>query len=235
MTSGQLYEVLRDIHEKHVQKAKKSGTVKRAVWLKRATAAACLCFAALGIFAMLYSGEPPDAAIAQPETSNLAVNEAETLEQLDMDVQISHYTDFSAEEWNTVLKAFEQSVGMRYEEFTSKLPPSCRQTAFYSIDAPTSPKSGVYVPHDYVFEFLTEQGGSVNIAICAGEAPLRDCFFLWETPKESNINGTTACIYAIQDQFMVQFSYGAVNYDMETRKVPLEELETLLTGITRES
>ena len=51
--------------------------------------------------------------------------------QLDMDVQLSYYTDISADEWETVMEAFEQAIGMSYEEFTKKLPASYQRTAFH--------------------------------------------------------------------------------------------------------
>ncbi len=231
MTNEKLYEVLGDINEKYVKEAKEYRKAKKPIWFKWGAMAACLCFAVFGIFVIQHLGTAPSTTIEQPGNSNLVVNEVDNVMQLDMDVQLSYYTDISADEWETVMEAFEQAIGMSYEEFTKKLPASYQRTAFYSIDVPTAPKSGDYIPHDYVFEFLTENDGEVKIAICADEEPLRDCFFLCENPKESKINGTTALIYSVQDSFMVQFSYDTVNYDIDMRNITLEEVENLLTCI----
>ncbi len=231
MTNEKLYKVLGDINEKYVKEAKEYRKAKNPLWLKWGAMAACLCFAVFGIFVIQRLGGAPGTTIEQPGNSILAVNEVDHVTRLDMDVQISHYTDLSGDEWETVMEAFEQAVGMSYEKFIKKLPVSYQQTAFYSVDAPTSPKSGEYVPHDYVFEFLTEDDGKVKIVICATAEPLRDCFFVCENPKKSEINGATALIYNVQDSFMVQFSHDNVNYDIDTCNITLEEIENLLTCI----
>lgn len=229
MTNESLYQVLEDISENHVKEAGEYCKTRKPVWLKWGVMAACLCFAVFGIFAVQYLGGTPGAVIEQSPSSDLVVNEVDDVVRVDMDVQISHYTGISADEWETVMEAFEQAAGMSYEEFIKRLPASYQRTAFYSIDAPAVPRSGEYIPHDYVFEFLTENGGEVKIAICADEEPLRDCFFMCEDPKASKINGVTALIYRIQDRFMVQFSYDTVNYDIDTRNLSLEEVENLLS------
>ncbi len=231
MTNEKLYEVLGNINEKYVKEAKEYRKTKKPIWFKWGAMAACLCFAVFGIFAIQHLGATPSTAIEQPGSSDLVVNEVDNVTQLDMDVKISHYTDISADEWGTVTEAFEQAIGMSCEGFTKKLPASYQRTAFYSIDAPTVPESGEYVPHDYVFEFLAENDGKVKITVCADEEPLRDCFFMCENPKESKINGMTALIYSVQDSFMVRFSYDTVNYDIDTRNITLEELENLFTCI----
>ena len=43
MTNERLYEVLGDIHEKHVKEAEEYRKTKRPVWLKWGAVAACLC------------------------------------------------------------------------------------------------------------------------------------------------------------------------------------------------
>lgn len=231
MTNEKLYAVLGGINEKSVKEAKEYPKDKKPVWFKWGAIAACLCFAVFSIFAIQHLGATPSTTIEQLGNSNLVVNEVDNVTQLDMDVKISHYTDIYADEWETVMEAFEQAIGMSYEKFTKKLPASYQRTAFYSIDTPTAPKRGEYVPHDYVFEFLAENGGEVKITVCADEEPLRDCFFMCENPKESKINGMTAIIYSVQDSFMVRFSYDTVNYDIDARNITLEELENLLTRI----
>ena len=229
MTNEKLYEVLGDINEKYVKEAKEYRKAKKPIWFKWGAMAACLCFAVFGIFVIQHLGTAPSTTIEQPGNADREGQprrqSGDPLHGWERDI------DISADEWETVMEAFEQAIGMSYEEFTKKLPASYQRTAFYSIDVPTAPKSGDYIPHDYVFEFLTENDGEVKIAICADEEPLRDCFFLCENPKESKINGTTALIYSVQDSFMVQFSYDTVNYDIDMRNITLEEVENLLTCI----
>ncbi len=229
MTNETFCEVLGEIDERYIKEA---GTCHhKPVWPKWGIAAACLCFAVLGVFALRHLGGAPDAAVEQPGRVVLEVNEVESVVLLDMDVQISHYTGLPAEEWELAMEAFEQTAGIRYEEFLKRLPPSYQQTAFYSVDAPTEPKSGAYVPHDYVLELQAENGGEVQIAVCGEEEPLRDYFFACDAPKTSEINGCTATIYGAQDSFMVWFSDDYAHYDVETRGITLEELETLLTCV----
>ena len=83
-----------------------------------------------------------------------------------------------------------------------------------------------------MFEYKTGNGGETTIAICSFEEPLRDCFIECDNPKQSEINGVPFLIYGIQDNFMVQFSYENIYYDIETSNVTLEELEELLVSIT---
>lgn len=228
MRKEELCEVLGDISEKHIAEAGADRKAGKPAWLKWSAAAACLCLVVLGAFAVRRLGTP-GTGIEPPEASQLVINEVEQTAALDMDVRISHCSALSSTEWESVMKAFESAVGFSYAEFLEKLPAGRRDTAFYSVDVPVSPKSAVYRPHDYVFEFQTESGGSVKIAICAAEEPIRDCFFVCDDPKESEINGTAAVIYGIQDSFWVQFAYAGVNYDMETCGISLKELEDLLT------
>lgn len=228
MRKEEFCEIFGDISERHIAEAGADRKVQKPAWLKWGAVAACLCLVVLGAFAVRRLGTP-GTGIEHPEASKLVVNEADQTASLDMDVRISHYNVLSSTEWETVMDAFESSIGFSYADFLEKLPPARRDTAFYSIDVPVVHKNTSYVPHDYVFEFQTESGGSVKIAVCAAEEPLRDCFFVCDDPKESEINGTAAAIYGMQDSFWVQFAYVGVNYDIETRGISLEELETLLT------
>lgn len=244
MRKEEFCEILGDIGEKHITEARAGRKAKKAAWIKWSGLAAGLCLVAFSALLVRHIGTPgadivipnpdigpPDTNIGQPGETKLVVNEADNPMNLDMDVQISHYTDITPVKWEAVMEEFENSIGFSYGEFMKKLPAAYQSTAFYSIDAPTTPKSTEYVPHDYVFEFFTEHGGTVEIALCAAEEPLRDCFPMFDQPKESEINGTAAVIYGFRDSFMVQFSYENVNYDIETKNITLEELENLLTGM----
>lgn len=252
MRKEEFCEIFGDINEKHIAEARAERRAGKPAWLRWGAMAACLCLVVVGAFVVpglqgkpggagVQPGGTPGTEVVQPgnthettqppRTNLLVVNEVERVTGADMDVQFTYYNGLSESEQKTVMDAFESSIGLSYEEFMKKLPAAYQNTAFYSINAPVAPRSAEYIPHDYVFGFLTENGGNVEIATCSAEEPLRDCFFECDDPKESEINGTTAVIYAVQDSFMVRFACADVNYDIETHGITLEELENLLTGI----
>ena len=69
------------------------------------------------------------------------------------------------------------------------------------------------------------------IALCNFEAPIRDCFISDENPEVSNVNGTPVTIYGYDNMYMVSFSYEAINYDIETKDMGLDQLQALLANI----
>lgn len=148
-----------------------------------------------------------------------------------MDVQLSHYHDISALERETVLKEFETTIGLSYDDFTAKISDTYVNKSFYSVGVPADAARTEYVPHDYVFEYQNESGGEAKIAICSAEEPLRDCFIKCDNPKQSEINGISVVIYGYQGTFVAEFSYENINYDIETRNITIEELEDLLVGM----
>ena len=230
MRKEEFCKILGDISENYIIEARAERKAKKTAWTKWGGLAACLCLVVLGVFIAQRLGTL-GADIKQPGEPKLVINEVGDTIHSDMDVQISHYNDLSPAEWEAVMQEFKNSIGWSYEEFIKKWPAAYQSTAFYSVDAPTTPKGTEYIPHDYVFAFLTESGGTVEIAICAGEEPLRDCFFVCDNPKESEINGTAVVIYGVQGGFMAQFSYDNVYYDIEMCNTTLQELENLLTCI----
>lgn len=225
---------------------------KSKSWLKWAAMAACLCLVIIGTFVApglqgesggvdpQLSGTPgtniiqsgSDNEITQPGKTNLlVVNEVEGVMSADMDVQFSHYNDLSAVEREIILKEFETTIGLGYDDFTAKISDTFVSRSFYSVDVPTDATRTEYIPHDYVFEYQTENGGETRIAICSAGEPLRDCFIKCDNPKQSEINGVAVVIYGYRDTFMVQFSHENISYDIETSNITFEELEVLLTGI----
>ena len=81
----------------------------------------------------------------------------------DMDVQISHYNDLSISERETILKEFETAIGLSYDEFETKISDTFVRRSFYSVDIPADAARTEYIPHDYVFEYQTENGGQVSL------------------------------------------------------------------------
>lgn len=220
-----------------------------AVWWKWAAAAACFCLIAAAFIAPGLQNNPgklntqlnanpsvgvedPDnhESTTQPKSKNvLLVNAVDGIVSADMDVQFTHYPDLS--ESDDILKQFETAIGFSYNDFIAKIPVAFINKSFYSMDVPADAARTEYIPHDYIFGYKTETGGDIKIAICAEEIPLRDCFYICENPKQSEINGTSVVILGSIDNFLVQFSWEDVNYDIETSNITLEELEHLLVSI----
>ena len=148
------------------------------------------------------------------------INEVRSIMVADMDVQFSYYTDLEAVELECV-----------HKDFTSKIPDVFESKLFYSVDVPSDATRKKYIPHDYVFEYQTENGGEVTIAICTMDEPLRDYFILCDNPERSEINGFPVVIYGYKGNYVVQFTYEYINYDIETNNITQKELEELLTGM----
>ena len=220
-----------------------------AVWWKWAAVAACLCLAiAAFIVPKLQNNSMgpapqlstnPSIGIEQPNNQDstmqpnkknvLLVSSVNGIAIADMDARLTHYPDLS--ESDDILKQFETAIGFSYNDFIAKIPVAFINKSFYSMDVPADAARTEYIPHDYIFGYQTETGGDIKIAICAEEIPLRDCFYICENPKQSEINGTSVVILGSIDNFLVQFSWENVNYDIETSNITLEELEHLLVSI----
>ena len=253
MTNEKLYEVLGDINEKYVKEAREYHKAKKPVWIKWGAMAACLCLVvvgALGVPALQgeyggagnrQPGGTPETSVGQLENNHattpparinlLAVNEVENVITADMDVQLSHYHDISTLERETVLKEFETTIGLSYDDFTAKISDTYVNKSFYSVGVPADAARTEYVPHDYVFEYQTESGGEAKIAICSAEEPLRDYSIKCDNPEQSEINGISVVIYGYQGTFVVEFFYENINYDIETSNITIEEIEDLLVDI----
>ena len=249
MKKEQLYEVLGDINENYVNDAHM--TAKKSaypVWLKWVAMAACLCLVVSGAFVLprLQSDsvepnpqlstnpnigtEQPnnDEITTQPNNKNvLLVNTVDGVAGADMDVQFTYYPDPSEDKSDDVLIQFKNVAGLDYNNFVAKIPDVFVKERFYSVDVP-SDTAAAYIPHDFVFDYQTNNGGEIKIAICAKEKPLRDLIAICGNPKKSEINGIPVVILGCPDGFLVQFSWQSVNYDIETRSITLEELEQLL-------
>ena len=229
MKKEQLYEVLGDINENYVNDAHM--TAKKSaypIWLKWVAMAACLCLVVSGAFVLPRLQGDSVEPNPQPNNKNvLLVNTVDGLAGADMDVQFTYYPDPSEDKSDDVLIQFKNVAGLNYNNFVAKIPDVFVKERFYSVDVP-SDAAAAYIPHDFVFDYQTNNGGEITIAICAKEEPLRDLFVICDNPKQSEINGIPVVILGYQDSFLVQFSWQSVNYDIETRSITLGELEQLL-------
>lgn len=262
MKKEDLFDILGDIDSQYIKEAHTKDERKGIhMWVKCGAVAACLAFLFVGVplITQLFpatednipeiDAEPlpnnskvedlqqsVDEATTPPEKADtLVVNEVENIMSADMDVQITSLDKLPHDVWVSVQEEFEENVGISYEEFTNKIPNTFECNHFYTLSTPGYKDADLeegYRLHDYVFEYCTENGGEVTIAICSFEEPLRDCFIVCDNPVPSEMNGVEVLIYRYQEHFMVQFSHGKINYDIGTNNITLSELEDLLLSIT---
>lgn len=80
-------------------------------------------------------------------------------------------------------------------KFTVKIPNTFVSKSYYSVDVPADATRTEYIPHDYVFEYQTENGKEVKVAINSVGDPLRDCIIECDNPELSAVNDVNAIIY----------------------------------------
>ena len=86
------------------------------------------------------------------------------------------------------------------------------------------------IVHDYVFEFIGDNGRWVHITYSMIEEPLKD-YFITSDNRVSIINGVEVLLYQYEEQYIVNFKYNDMYYEIEANHVTLEELLTLIRGI----
>lgn len=175
-----------------------------------------------------------DGTTQSDETKQLVINTVNHTVPLDFDVQITSFSEQFADRWASTIENFRKFTGITYEDFTGKIPDNFEQYAFYSASTRGYKETGSlgeYILHDYVFNYQSQSRGSVKIAICSFEAPLRDCLIVCDNPEKSVINGVSIEIYGYQDTFIAQFSYNGINYDIETSDMTQDGLVELLICI----
>ena len=149
---------------------------------------------------------------------------------MDMDVTYSDYTSMTQEEQAAAQEAFQNKLGISYEDFTARLPQGFSVEAFASLNARTSPE-GDYVPHDYILTLSAPSGGSFRLALSAGEAPLRDCLYLCDDPLVSRVGETELVVYQGENFYQTSFAQKDLYYDLEGEAVTQGELEDLLLAL----
>lgn len=86
------------------------------------------------------------------------------------------------------------------------------------------------IVHDYVFEFIGNNDRWVHITYSMIEEPLKD-YFITSDSNVSIIDGVEVLFYQYEDQYIVDFKYNDMYYEIEANHVTLEELLTLIRGI----
>ena len=134
---------------------------------------------------------------------------------------------------------------LKYEEYKifimfyyeSKIPDKFISSNFYSSSIKGYKDANLpdeYKIHDYVFEYRTENGGEIFIAICKDEKPLRDYYFEFKGEK-SQIGNTELEISQYNNKYMATFEFNNINYDIETNDITENELLELLQSILTEN
>lgn len=90
------------------------------------------------------------------------------------------------------------------------------------------------IVHDYVFEFIGNNDRWVHITYSMIEEPLKD-YFITSDSNVSIIDGVEVLLYQYEEQYIVDFKYNDMYYEIEANHVTLEELLTLIRGIFQDS
>ena len=90
------------------------------------------------------------------------------------------------------------------------------------------------IVHDYVFEFIGNNDRWVHITYSMIEEPLKD-YFITSDSNVSVIDGVEVLLYQYEEQYIVDFKYNDMYYEIEANHVTLEELLTLIRGIFQDS
>lgn len=260
MKEEKLFEEMSDIDEKYIAEARNTCNGKKPIkWTKWMAVAACVCVVLGAVIVIpklrnLSQGESDpipggnvqdqqQAASATDEEdtqvayhNQIVINKPKSIAVADLDVEVHAYNKLSENIWNTVLDEFREFCGFSYEELMDRIPKGFELYDFYSLSArqvKDNELTDEYILHDYVFRFQTEGEGGVTMAICSFEEPLKDCYMECDNPKPSEINGNTLYIYGEKGNYLVQFTYDNVHYDIETIYVTEEELEAFLEGVLR--
>lgn len=246
MRKKTISDAMTQIRDEYIEKAADYTVAKKArrtSWLKWASTAACLSLIVAGAILAGRSGVAPQISrptteialsdTQQPETDRptvteqapdrIVVHSAENRMSADMDVQFTFYDTLSVAEKEAMRNRFEAETGREY--------PTQVPDAFYSVDVPSDTEGTQYLPHDYVFEYRIANGGSVRIALCAKETPLRDYFFDCDSSEPSQINGVSVTIYEYRGAFTAYFTWQRVHYDIQTENLTEAELTELLKCI----
>ncbi len=171
-------------------------------------------------------------AVTEAQPTKLNVNWTESITMSDMDV--AGFSEWPDSATMTPEEAFYEYLGIPYEDFTAKLPEgwsveSCSVVTAPEYNEETDKK--YYAPHDFVLTCVNASGGKIRVALCGWEEPLRDAYFLTDSPLESEINGVSVEIYGYNNWFYAYCGDGLMFYDITAQDVPLGDLEVFLFSI----
>lgn len=113
------------------------------------------------------------------------------------------------------------------------LPKDLNKLNSYSIYGRKDKTSEYNLLNCYVYEYEGNKERSIRIAFSEKNKPVRDYYFKEDGAQKSTINGVEFIIYQYEERFFTAFKYKEYNFDIETNKITLEELTSLLTSIIK--
>ena len=234
MKAEKLQDAIGEVRDDYIQQADLAFAGKKKDWRRWAAVAACFALVlSTGVFHLRQTNQGQDNPGGGPgQSTSLVVNlvQADSMTAADYDCVITDYNKLSENAWKAVLDEFRTHAGVGYEEFTAKIPEHWELNGFCSYS--TKDETKQYRIHDYVFEYEMQGGGTAVVALGPFEAPLRDCYFVCENPKQSEVNEIPLTVYSGDGFYMAQFACNGVNYDIEVRDAALEDMQVLLLGLT---
>ena len=239
MKKEALFEAIEGIDDYYVREAHTSNAKRKAfVWGKWIAVAASLTFVVFGLSFMnrIANPLPPDNVSSLPPdpVNHIVVNQAKGEVNVDIDARYFYYNELSPVEKDAFLLAFQENIGINYQDFTAKLPESLTVTSFYSLHVRKwQPTLSAYAFHDYILDCRTEKNAEVTIALSPINAPLKCCIERTENPILSQINGVDVEIHGWNESFIALFQHKGLYYDIETTHFTIEELEELLSSLLR--
>lgn len=157
---------------------------------------------------------------------------------VDRDVQYNSYAKLPYDVWVAIKNEFCAMTGIEYGAFCNRIPAEFQDRCnFFSLSTRGYKDAGRdedYLLHDYVFECYNNSDAKAIIALCSFEEPLQDSDIWSDDLTRSRINETMVTICKYESTYWARFTYQGVNYDVETRDLDQDGLETLLTSLLTE-
>lgn len=154
------------------------------------------------------------------------------LEESDIIInQVTSYEDITSD---LDVKIVSSICDCIYDDYAGyKLPDDLRLNQDYGVLVKDASLE-YNIVHDYVFEFIGNNDRWVHITYSMIEEPLKD-YFITSDSNVSVIDGVEVLLYQYEEQYIVDFKYNDMYYEIEANHVTLEELLTLIRGIFQDS
>lgn len=174
-----------------------------------------------------------NSAANNTSANKIIVNQLDTsITSDDIAAEYRYYEQLTNSEQKIVLDNFNKFVGISYNDFTAKFSDILTFKSFHLIYDYKDSDNLVeeYNPHDYVFNYQSDNNGTAVISLCSFEHPFRD----YGLPCEelSEINGISVELFGHnQNTYIAQFTYNNVYYDIETTNINLNDLISIVSTI----
>lgn len=215
---------------------------KKRHTITRITAAAACAAIVLAItllpFMRTYT---PSAVLPQPDAPQqmpiaLTINDMDQLTSsaLTPDAVYEQYdlTKLPGPVWAEEMTRFHDHIGYEYDAFNPTLPERFELTNFSSVYLGNYKDNEPVELYEYAFEYISQDGGRVTIALSGKNEPLRDYLIDDGNAQPTEVGGVQMVIYRYEQLYMTAFDCGGVYYDVETENVTEGELAALLLSLT---